>query len=904
MKSLGISHLYASPIFRARSGSLHGYDVTDPRELNPELGTGAELEQLTRALSANGMALLLDIVPNHMAARWENPWWWDVLENGKASAWAEAFDIDWDAGDGKLLLPVLGDTPDRVLRKGELQLALSERGFFVSYFDARFPLDPNSYSPLLDFMLGELAPGATTRKDLARLAAGYRSLPTRAETAAERTGVRRRQKESLNRELSERYRSDSAFHTLIDEGLARCGSPSSADWLATLLGAQPYQLCHWKEGNRRISYRRFFDVSDLVGVRVELTSVFEQTHRKMKELAQGDQIQAVRVDHIDGLYDPLKYLQRLQAYLKSDRDRRPFPVWVEKILAEDEELPPQWPVEGTSGYDALNSLNGVFVDSRGLKVLGGIYARFIGDWTSWKTIVYRQKRRILEELFGGELDSLSRLLQRLVHRMPGGKTLTLESLRNVLAASIAYLPVYRTYIQSFSISKKDRERIEETLRESMRRRSHQDRRAWLFLRRVLLLQSPQRSWLHFVRKWQQLTGPVMAKGFEDTALYRYHRLVSLNEVGGDPGGSYASLDDFHERNRRRQQSWPRSLVATSTHDTKRSEDVRARINVLSERPEVWRAALHRWSRWNRDKRISVGGTFVPCRKEEVFFYQTILGAWPLREDALEGFRDRICDHVIKAAREAKEFTSWLDPNEAHENALIAFAKAVLDPNESNRFLSDFRRFSEPIAFSGALNSMGQVLLKIAAPGIPDFYQGTVLWNLSLVDPDNRRPVDFTRRVDALEQLPDIGPGDIAPQLEKMLSSWKDGRMKLFTISRGLALRSAAPELFLSGEYLPLDASGPRRGHVCSFARHREGAWAVVVVPRLTSKLLDRGRQPLGDPCWKKTHLRLPSRAPDQWENVLTGETLTISRSGETNRLPLSKVLRAWPAALLAGPPRP
>jgi (1->4)-alpha-D-glucan 1-alpha-D-glucosylmutase len=750
---LGVTDLYASPILKARKGSRHGYDVTDPSRLNPELGTEAEFEALARELEGRGMGLLLDIVPNHMAASLENPWWADVLEKGRESPYAAFFDIDWDA---------------------------PERG-------------------------------------------------------------------------------------------------------------------------KEISYRRFFDISDLVGVRVEDPRVFEATHELILRLVEEGRVTGLRIDHIDGLYDPLGYLYRLQRRIKGGKGGRPlgFYILVEKILAGDEVLPAEWPVLGTTGYDFLNALNALFVDGEGIKAVDEGYSRFTGAKPDFAGLVYQKKKQVVRELFADEVRALADDLARLT---PPG--LSAEEMTKALIEVTACLPVYRTYIRAAKVFPQDRLYLEQAAWEA-RSRNKVLAGALGFLENMLTLDFPadlspeeKEGWLQFVLGWQQWSGAVMAKGFEDTALYTHHRLLSLNEVGGDPVHSGLTTDDFHHFNRSRLAHSPHSLSATSTHDTKRSQDVRARINVLSEIPREWEEHLIRWSRYNKLKKREVNGLAVPEPNTEVLLYQTLLGAWPFYREELPEFKQRLKDYMVKAVREAKSFTSWLEPEPEYEAALLDFVGSILETSPRNLFMPDFLRFQKKIAHYGFLNSLSQLLLKVASPGVPDFYQGMELWELSLVDPDNRRPVDFKQRAKLLGGLIRREAKSQPVLIKSLLESWEDGRVKLYLTYQALNFRRSHIQLFRDGDYFPLEIRGQRQGHVCALGRGKAGSWALAVVPRLLTKLVGAGDLPLGEPVWGDDWLVLPDGAGREWHNVLTGETINVS--GAARGLPLSRVLSLFPVALLTG----
>lgn len=838
------------------------------------------------------MGLLLDIVPNHMAATVDNPWWADLLEHGRSSPYAPFFDIDWEGHpQGRIVLPILGAPLEEVLRSGELRLGLDEHGFFVRYQATRLPLDPSSYPTVLSHPAG-------LAKQLAPLLTSLQRLPTWTVTAAPESEERRGAAEQVKRELWRLYNGRPDVRRFIDDTIGIFNGRASA-LLHEVVRQQPYELAHWRTGRERLNYRRFFDISHLVGLRVEEPAVFQATHDLILRLVREGKATGLRVDHIDGLRDPLRYLERLQRAVA--RKGAPFYVLVEKILLGEETLPDGWPASGTTGYEFANLVNGLFVDREGLARLGTTYRRFSGSPPNFSDVVYKQKKRVLPDLFPGELRDLSQHLRGLAQDDSAGDA---DDLTAALVEVSACLPVYRTYTRSFEVSARDRGYVEDAVQEA-RRRNPALSAATEFLRRVLLLDYPRslppparRRWLEFVMRWQQFTGPVTAKGLEDTALYNYSRLVSLNEVGGDPDAP-ASVERFHEHNVQTLSRWPHTLNATSTHDTKRGEDVRARINILSQMPAAWARRLHRWRRLNQGKKRRLNGRAAPDPNEEMLLYQTLVGAWPLAAHALPEFRERVKAYMVKAAREAKVNTTWLDPDEAYEGALAGFVEAILSPS-SREFLEDFRRFQDDIAHYGALNSLAQTLLKIASPGVPDFYQGTELWDLSLVDPDNRRPVEFAERSRLLGSLPAGEGEDQIGLVRELLARWSDGRLKMYLIARALRYRRSEASLFAAGDYLPLEAAGEREGNLVTFARNRGAAWALVAVPRLVSELCPPGRLPLGRRVWKDTVLLLPPQAPDLWQDVLTGATLATSGGQAAKVIEAHKALRHFPVSLLAG----
>lgn len=674
----------------------------------------------------------------------------------------------------------------------------------------------------------------------------------------------------------------------------------SFDLLDRILADQAFRVAHWKIAFEEINYRRFFDVNGLIGLRVEVPEVFAARHARGIELVNQGQITGLRVDHVDGLYEPLGYLRRLQSSINPDSDQPGVYVIVEKILGPGERLPEEWPAFGTTGYDFLNAVNGIFVDAKGFWQLEKIYAEFVGSEVPFAEIGYARNKQVMEQLFAGEVRALGHDLGELAAQDRQARDVPLSELMQLLVEVTACLPVYRTYIKDDRISPADRHYLEQTL-QLARTRTPEERvssAAFEFLGRVLLLDPPyyalehKEEWLRFVMRWQQFTGPVMAKGLEDTAIYIHNSLISLNEVGGDPLRDKPPGDtsEFHQFNHKRLKHTPFSLNATSTHDTKRGEDVRARINVLPEIPERWRECLFNWSRHNESKKRLVDGRPVPAPEEEVLIYQTLIGAWPLEDSEVTEFAGRLKEFLIKAAREAKTYTSWMRIHDAHESALLKFVDAILDSSGANRFLDEFLLFHREFVHCGALNSLSQLLLKITSPGVPDFYQGTEMWTWSLVDPDNRRPVDFRKRIAMLEELKRQGAEDVPRLVQDLSSNWRDGRIKMYLTYRALEFRRTHSELFLKGEYIPLRIAGSNQ-RVCAFARRHANAWALVAAPHSFTRASQEG--------WVDSYVVLPAEAPRQWRNVLTSETLECRSAGpDVNGLALANVLESFPVALL------
>jgi (1->4)-alpha-D-glucan 1-alpha-D-glucosylmutase len=835
---LGITDIYASPILRARTGSTHGYDTVDATAINPDLGTDDDFTELTGELDRLGMGFLLDIVPNHMAASHENAWWVSVLENGLQSRFVHFFDIDWR--DDKVLLPILGRPYGETLESGEIRLGFDVDGLFFSYWEKRLPLAPRSY-PLVLRDSVEALPAEGIAVELRELVEN--------ETVIANS---RFLKETLWRIQEQSTEFRDAFLQTIRKINA------DVDALDRLLAAQWYRVAYWRIASETINYRRFFDVTDLVGLCIENPEVFEARNRRIVEWIGEGKVTGLRIDHIDGLHDPVNYLTKMQSRLGGQ-----FYLVVEKILARDETLPAAFRVAGTTGYDFVDATNALFVDPEGLAKLTDVYRSFTGAATDFDDLVYLRKKQVIQELFSGEMRALGARLAALAVADRNARDFAPSELLAALIEITACMPVYRTYIREHPVSASDRAFLQRAIDEARRRAVGAiDERLFRFIELVLFLETPayieseREKWQAFVMHWQQFTGRVMAKGVEDTAFYDFNRLVSLNEVGGDPGRGtdVDPVAELHARNERIARDWPLTMNASSTHDTKRSEDVRARISVLSEIPEQWARMVRRWSK--------LSGGFRD-RNVEWLVYQTLVGAWPI--DA-----GRLTQYLEKAAREAKTHTSWLSPNEDYERALKDFVTALLS-NEA--FLASFERFQKRVAFHGFLSSLAQVVLKSLAPGIPDFYQGTELWDFSLVDPDNRRPVDYEQRIAALESL---GATDIAALLRR----WPDGRVKLFVTARCLELRARHADVFRDGDYRALDAGA----NAFAFTR---GASIAVIVPRLTTRLVRPPQLPLGD-VWEETSIALAGR----WKNAFTGAVV------EGEKLRLRNVLESFPVTVL------
>ncbi len=959
LAELGVSHAYCSPLLKAGADSTHGYDIVDHNHLNPNLGGDEGFLGFSDALRAHGLGLVLDIVPNHMGiADPGNTWWQDVLENGPSSLYAGHFDIQWHpAADGtgsRIVLPILEDQYGKVLEEGKLKLVHEEGAFFVHYYDFRMPVAPGTYSPLLTHRLDELkrllGENSEPLTELLSIMTAISHLPPRTALPPEQVAERNREKEIIKRRIAALEAAcpevREALERTVEDTNGRIGEPASFDPLDRLIGNQAWRPAFWRVASEEINFRRFFEINTLAAIRVERIEVFEATHRLILRLLAEGRVNALRIDHPDGLWDPAQYLRRLQVHhllalwraaqghepepdsparpvsdwldafeaRRAGRDE-PWPLWVvvEKILSEGEPLPPDWMCAGTTGYDFIAAAEGLFIDADNQRAFDKIYAQFSGQGRPLREIVHASKLAVMRVSLASEIIALSLRLYAIAKGNRRTRDFTLGGLRAALREVVAALAVYRTYItaRTHELSARDREYIESAIRVARRRTPEGFGLALDFIRETLLLRNLDQfppamrpEIKDFIMKFQQVAGPVMAKGFEDTALYVQNRLVSLNEVGVHPDRFGIDPDGFHAHNAERRAQWPHAMLAGSTHDTKRSEDVRARIHVLSELPGEWRAALGRWSRRNAGRKTFVDGEPAPDRNDEYLLYQTLIGAWPEAAPGSPGFadfRERIGRYMEKATREAKVHTSWINANEGYDAAVQSFVARLLDDSRRNPFLEELGALARRVAFFGRFNSLSQLLLRLTAPGVPDIYQGSELWDLSLVDPDNRRPVDYPRRRAELARLREH-TGDPATLAEELMGRIEDGAIKLHVLQRALALRRKRERLFSHGDYLPLAASGGRARHVTAFARREGEAALIAVVPRLVVGLT-RGeeRPPIGGELWADTRLTLPEGwAGRPWRNIFTGE-MVEPEPVEAPALALGRVLARFPLALLEAP---
>ncbi|OGO24500.1 MAG: malto-oligosyltrehalose synthase [Chloroflexi bacterium RBG_16_50_9] len=956
LHELGITDCYASPYLKARAGSQHGYDISDHNYLNPEIGSQPDYDHFISQLQKYGMGHVLDFVPNHMGI-FDNPKWQDVLENGPSSIYARFFDIDWEPVKTelhqKVLLPILEDLYGDVLEKGQIILSFKKGAFAINYYEHRLPVGPKTTVAILEpsleklrAMLGDVHPDYL---ELQSIVTACKNLPERSDVKQERMAERHREKEIIKRRLAEVCAKNEAIKKAIEEVVTSingtAGDSASFSRLHELLENQAYRLSYWRVAAEEINYRRFFDINELVALRMEDPLVFQESHRLIRELIDSGSLTGVRFDHVDGLFDPADYLWRIQkgrwlnlargksahlppsdsaildekldAWFEHERIAnpdspalRPLFMVVEKILGEKEALREIWPVDGTTGYEFSASLNQIFVDKKHERAMLEAYRRFTGTNLSFREIVYQCKSLVMKTTMAAEINLLAHELNRVSERSWQYRDFTLNSLRDAIREVIACFPVYRTYINAYQelVDDRDKKVVDTAALEAKRRNPAVSSAIFDFVKNTLLLQYPagmdkagRNEQRLFVMRFQQFTGPVTAKGVEDTAFYIYHPLVSMCEVGGYPERFGAPVGEFHRQNIQRHQAQPYSFVTTSTHDSKRGEDVRARINVLSEIPREWRSALARWSRLNVSKKSIIDGEPVPDRNEEYLTYQTLLGTYPVPEMSDEEsavYSGRIQSYMLKAIREAKVHTSWISPHTSYEEGVTRFVKAILEPSPSNQFLTDFLVLNKLVAICGMYNSLSQVVLKIFSPGVPDIYQGNELWAFNLTDPDNRQKVDFKYRARLLGQLKKtIAASKLPLVTRELMKTSHDGRVKLYVTWRSLTYRRDNITLFDGGSYTPLKAAGAQKNHLCTFTRGKGGQRLIVAIPRLVARLTRNGTiAPEGNEVWSDTHIILPRPKGQKYQNIFTGETVSVQRG--SSALFLADVFRTFPVAAL------
>ena len=956
LQRLGIDACYTSPYFTAEPGSTHGYDVCNHNEINPEVGGADAHAAFTDALRAADMGHVVDFVPNHMGISTStNSWWRDVLESGPSSPSARFFDIEWSPVKtelhAKLLLPILGDQYGQVLERGELQLEFRDGRLVLHYFDHELPINPRQaprvYRIAAEQFAKDVGADNPHLHELLSIIGSLEHMPGYTAQEPEQVAERYREKEVARTRLVRLVEEQPAVLSHIEAAVrtfnGRAGDPASFDGLHELLEHQPYRLSYWRTASHEINYRRFFDINALAGLRVEDPEVFSATHRLLGDLIASGRVTGVRVDHPDGLFDPGRYFEMLQELAAErrgidrrsgnvDRPDRPLYVVAEKILSERERLPFRWAAHGTTGYNFLNDVNGIFVDASQARRARRVYAKLTGEDESFDDVLYESKRLIMETAMASELNVLAHMLDRIAESNRKSRDFTLEALRDVITEVVACFPVYRTYVDARGWTAEDRDIVQTAIARARRRNPAMESSLFDFFWEVMLPRevdekdAPQRppardrrrgyppadaaearERRRFAMKLQQYTGPVQAKGLEDTAFYRYNVLLSLNEVGGNASRFGRSVEDFHDANLRRQRDWPFEMLASSTHDTKLSEDVRARINVLSEVPDEWGREVGKWMRANRAHRSLVDGEPAPDRADEYRFYQALVGVWPYDGEpvgsAPPDVVTRMQDYMIKSAREAKRHTSWLTVNDVYEQAVVRFVERVLAGPAAHRFVPGFSAFHMKIAPLGMVNAVAQLALKLGAPGVPDFYQGTELWDYSLVDPDNRRPVDFAARARALEDVDSWLARGAAAAIPR--EAWTDGRLKLLVTTAGLRLRRSRRDLFQQGDYVPLVTEVTVKAGAVAFARTRDTAAgkeaALFIAPRLCAPLAHRDRPlPLGD-CWMTSRVMLPEGLRDRtFRHEITGAEIKPTQAHDAAWIFLGQVFETVPVGILTG----
>jgi (1->4)-alpha-D-glucan 1-alpha-D-glucosylmutase len=930
LEKLGVSDLYLSPLFRARAESSHGYDVVDHGTIDPAIGNISDFENLASAAKSRGMGILLDVVPNHMGINDPgNRWWLDVLENGEGAYFADFFDIDWrpaaSALQDKVLLPFLGEPFGAVLENGDLQVIYEGALLQLCYGPRRFPLAMPSWTLVLELVLqretgengkpGEWAELKSIVTQLHNLPAGSRRDPAAID---QRYREQRIARQRLNDVVANSPAIGAALHEALGEINGEKGNAKSFDLLERLLEAQWYRLAYWRVASDEINYRRFFDINDLAAIRVEDQRVFDAVHRLVAQLLADGLITGLRIDHPDGLRDPLLYFRKLQTLprprsITTDVSQRIYVV-AEKILSAEEPLSEDWPVSGTTGYDFLNIISRLQVHPAGLQQIQAFYRDVIRTSDKPADVVYESKRAVLFSSMSSELQMLTAALYRLAQQHRASKDFTRPVLQRALREVIACMTVYRTYVRadSWDVSDFDYRTITTAVRMAKRRNRTLPTAVFDYVASVLLLEHPPTisdelaaERRQFALKFQQVSGPVAAKGVEDTAFYRYYPLASLNEVGGELDARPISIDEFHRLMKHRLEAGPHSMSSTSTHDSKRGEDLRARLHVLTEAPDEWTAAFERWQRMNQRLLREIDGDPIPDVNELYLIYQTLVGLWPVENldaAALEKLSERIVQYMEKALREAKIHTSWLNPSQPYETAVFDFIRDLIGEKGAS-FRTDLTAFVRTIADAGFVNSMAQLVLKMTLPGVPDFYRGTELWDFNLVDPDNRRPVDYDARRERLDRISAEAEKDIPRFVGRLSSRWPDAEIKLWVTSRCLSLRRKHPDVFASGGYLPLRTAGPSAEHVVAFSRENESVPLIVIVPRHFYQRLPRTASPDRAPGTPQaagdgTRVLLPAHYGHDWRDQLTGRSVVPDDVAGAPSLSVAELFQTFPVAVL------
>lgn len=934
LQELGISDLYTSPLYKPREDSTHGYDTVDYNQFNPILGNEGDFNALADTLTHHNMSLLLDIVPNHMGISKDNIWWMDVLKHGPSSVYSHYFDIDWQPEnrelDNKVMIPVLGDHYGRVLEAGQLELVYWYGDFYLHYYENQYPITPDTYANILaeahEHLTQEPLDQWVEDELLSILSALEHIPPFQTRDRSKLVQMRREQKIARQRFVN-LYDNSEQFRRALDMALetinGTVGETDSFDKLDEILENQPYRLSFWRAASDEINYRRFFNINDMAAIRIEHDEVFHKTHQLTFKLLGEGKISGLRIDHPDGLWNPKVYFQqlqeeyilaRLQQHLSADeididriRERLaelvqddqasnwPLYVLVEKILSETEPLPYDWSVYGTTGYDFMNAVTNLFVDPVNEDAFNTLYEEFIGHEINFHEIINFTKKYIMGDTLNSELYARSSQLVDIVEKNRRYRGYTRHNLEHTLIEITAALSIYRTYIiADESVSERDRHYIDTAVETAKKQNPRSPSYVFDFVRSILLMElfdefdeSLHDAMREFVMQYQQMTGPVMAKSVEDTAFYIYNRLTSLNEVGGHPEQFGMTSREFHAHNQYK--AYKQTMLSTSTHDTKRSEDVRARISVLSEMPDEWRGAIQGWSQMNQANKTPVEGEEAPSLNDEYLLYQTLIGAYPLHTDP--NFKNRVIDYMQKAVNEAKVHSNWVNSNQDYHQAIETFTTHLLG---SDAFMEDFLPFQQRISFYGFLNSLSTTLLKITATGVPDIYQGNELWRYSLVDPDNRRPVDYELRRQILRHLVARANENKLNLVQELVANPENGHIKLYVTASALRYRAQNESLFMKGDYIPLQVTGKHADNICAFLRVHKGDIALVAVPRLVVQLTEgQAIMPLDDTVWDDTLIHLPESYRNTYENILTGEQFPVVAN-----ISAGSIFKHFPVALL------
>jgi malto-oligosyltrehalose synthase/4-alpha-glucanotransferase len=872
LQKLGVSTIYASPVFEAVPGSTHGYDGVNPHHVNPEIGSEQQLKKISKKLREKDISWLQDIVPNHMGFHQLNPWLMDVLEKGRLSVYANFFDAAWTSelfSDDQLMVPFLGSPLEDIIKNGELKIAYVNQHLIFKYFENSYPVHPCSYVKILrDVEHEELKQVIAAIPDIKKFKGAQKF-------AVDWTGWL----QQLDTVLQ-----DSAAREMFQKAIGVFNA--DIDKLTQIANEQVYRLCSFEETDGKINFRRFFTVNSLICLNMQDERVFEHFHTMIRNLVEAGVFQGLRIDHIDGLYDPGTYLQKLRE-LAGDETY----IVAEKILEQGEEMPTQWPLQGNTGYDFLGMVNNLLTNHKAEKKFTHFYEELIKDNEGVQKQIWEKKAYILFEHMGGELNNLTKLFEKL--KLANGSNP--EDIKQAIAYLLIYCPVYRYYGNSLPLQKEEQEAVHDILKTI--RKHHPNLVVETLLFEDIFINKPlegdvdfnQRA-LQFYQRCMQFAGPLMAKGVEDTLMYTYNRFIGHNEVGDSPEAFGMSVKDFHNLMKQRQKKWPLSINGTSTHDTKRGEDVRARLNVLTAIPNEWFKNVKHWQKLTK----SLKQEFGPYRNDEYFIYQTIAGAWPMPHQDEDNFGTRLAEYLTKALREGKKNSNWIKPAEAYEKATLEFAAALLD--KKNEFWKSFEAFHQKIVDYGIINSLSQVLLKFTCPGVPDIYQGTELWDLSLVDPDNRRPVDYELRKQFLDDIIATEGKNPVDLLHTLWRNRYNGQIKQWFVHTLLNYRKQDVALFEKGHYIPLEVKGAYRDHIVAFARRYEAKWYLVAAPLNIALIATAQKKAATAINWKNTRIVLPAEAPEQWQHSI----LSAEIKPQSNEIAISEIFKELPLAILKG----